>query len=353
MDTVIVGQGLAGSILAWTLIQAGQNILVFDDPSACKASAVAGGLFNPLTGPRLVLPETIAEVLHSAMALYRQLESSFKGRLFTSKPLWRIFRSARDRQRWESCQQQPAYQDYLGPGFDPQGLDGFYCPWGGGIQKQTGFLDMPQLLDWVHRFLAEQNVLIEKPLNADSVHPASNHVMVDGVKAGHIIFCDGAGAVHNPWFAWLPFQAAKGEILDLRTLADDLPDAIVVAGHWLLPLGDGMFRLGATYQWDGMDAVVTEAARKRLLQALHSFYHGAEHCRVVNHRAGIRPCTRDTQPFIGMHPRWHRLGLFNGFGSKGGLWVPYAAQCFAEFLLRGQPLPEAWHLARYQSLLQS
>jgi hypothetical protein len=35
------------------------------------------------------------------------------------------------------------------------------------------------------------------------------------ISAKKIIFCEGYQAIHNPWFNYLPFQLAKGEILTL------------------------------------------------------------------------------------------------------------------------------------------
>ena len=49
-DFLIIGQGLAGSALAYQLLQAGQKVLVIDNQYANSASRVAAGLLNPITG---------------------------------------------------------------------------------------------------------------------------------------------------------------------------------------------------------------------------------------------------------------------------------------------------------------
>jgi len=53
IDFLIVGQGLAGSLLAWELIQRGCSVLVVDKGEE-NASQVAAGLINPVTGIRFV-----------------------------------------------------------------------------------------------------------------------------------------------------------------------------------------------------------------------------------------------------------------------------------------------------------
>ena len=52
VDYIIVGQGLAGSAVAVQLLRAGKKIVVFDRPESNKASHVAAGLFNPITGKK-------------------------------------------------------------------------------------------------------------------------------------------------------------------------------------------------------------------------------------------------------------------------------------------------------------
>ncbi len=50
-DFLIVGQGLAGSLLAWELMQRGAKVLIVDNGMP-NASQVAAGLINPITGMR-------------------------------------------------------------------------------------------------------------------------------------------------------------------------------------------------------------------------------------------------------------------------------------------------------------
>ena len=52
-DYLIVGQGLAGSLLAMTLVKMGKSVLVVDRYQTSSASRVAAGLLNPVTGRKL------------------------------------------------------------------------------------------------------------------------------------------------------------------------------------------------------------------------------------------------------------------------------------------------------------
>lgn len=54
-DYIIVGQGLAGSLIALNLLRRGKSVRVIDDGHKHAASKVAAGLINPITGRRHVL----------------------------------------------------------------------------------------------------------------------------------------------------------------------------------------------------------------------------------------------------------------------------------------------------------
>ena len=53
-DYLIIGHGLAGAILSRELLDKGKKVLVFNEPTLNSASLVAGGLYNPITGRKMV-----------------------------------------------------------------------------------------------------------------------------------------------------------------------------------------------------------------------------------------------------------------------------------------------------------
>ena len=83
-DYLIIGQGLAGSLLAWELLQRGCKIMVIDNGLE-SASQVAAGLINPVTGMRLVKSAEVEHLLPSAMRCYEQLSQLFKQNFYIEK----------------------------------------------------------------------------------------------------------------------------------------------------------------------------------------------------------------------------------------------------------------------------
>lgn len=350
IDTLIIGQGLAGSLLAWELAHRGQRILVIDDEHASAASTAAAGLINPVTGQRIVKTIGVDECLPMAHKRYRALEDILGRTLLVNEPLWRLLRSQKEQQVWQTRKQDVQYDAYLGDWLDSEQLQPpFIAPLGGFVQQRTGYLDTNALLEGMREYLLETGRYRSQHIDYAELIPEDDGVRFDGINCERVIFCEGYKAIHNPWFNWLPFNPAKGEILALE-IEQPLPRVMINAGRWLMPRADGSYRLGATYEHDELNETPTDKARSTLLAALPALLVEPGEYRLLDHHAGVRPATQDRQPFIGLHPRLPQLGIFNGFGSKGSLLIPWHAAVFVDTLLGDTPLPIESDLRRHLEL---
>ena len=79
-DCVIVGQGLAGTTLAWHLVEAGRSVLLLDAEAPVTASKISPGLITPITGQRLSLAWTDANDVAAAAVHGKQA-------IFLTKPI--------------------------------------------------------------------------------------------------------------------------------------------------------------------------------------------------------------------------------------------------------------------------
>lgn len=348
-DFLIIGQGLAGSLLGWRLLEHGARVLVVDDGYRSSSSTVAAGLINPVTGKRLVKTVGVDECLPLARETYRQLEQLLETELLVEKPMLRLFHSRQERERWGRRREDPAYQPYLGEVIEAAQLPPpIVASHGAGHQLQTAYLRTEPLLLGLRDWLEERESYLQAPFAYGDLELNAEGVVWRGVRARRLIFCEGYKGADNPWFRWLPFQPAKGEFLTLKT-EQPLPDCIINSGRWLMPRRDGFYRAGASYEHAPLDEVVTDEARSMLLQALASFLSPVPPFEVVEQQAGVRPTTSDRQPFIGSHPHHPQLLMFNGFGSKGSLLIPWHVERMLAHLLTGEPLPAAMALSRYRA----
>ena len=350
-DYLILGQGLAGSLLAWHLLHAGRRVLVIDDGHRSSSSKVAAGLVNPLAGMRFNCAPRTAQWLESAHAFYRSLGALYDRSYFHAIDMQRLFRSPEQARFYRRQLERPASQPYLGKPLGARDFDpGVSAPHGGFAQKQTGYLDMPQILADLNNWLGEHKAYHEQALEHAQIRPGDDGVKIGDLRARRLVFCEGYRMRDNPWFRDLPLQPDKGEFLELRS-ARPLCQHIVNGAHMLIPLAEGGYRFGATHEHHQIDDTTTGAARGKLLEGLQGLLEDTTGIEIVDQSAGVRPATSDRQPLVGAHPGWPRLWIFNGFGARGALSIPWHAEQFAAHLLEGAPIPPEADIRRYRDLL--
>ncbi|MDD5322868.1 MAG: FAD-dependent oxidoreductase, partial [Methylococcales bacterium] len=121
----------------------------------------------------------------------------------------------------------------------------------------------------------------------------------------------------------------------------ELPDKILNYGNWLIPVNSHHIRIGATFDRENLNTQPTNQGKNDLLNALKPISANVARAKLIAHQANIRPCTLDKQPFIGHHPQYPQLAIFNGFGAKGSLQMPWYSRHFSDALLDNAPLPSS------------
>ncbi len=345
IDFLIIGQGLAGSLLAWELIQRGCKIVIVDNGQE-NASQVAAGLINPVTGMRFVKSADVDTLLPAAKHCYYQLADFFQQAFYIEKPMLRIFRSDGELNNADKRLTNPDYQAYLSD-IQPLGkiIDNLETPFGFLEQKQTGYLLTRPLLNSLKAFFIANDSYRQADFDYQDIRLEPSLRWQD-ITPKQIIFCEGYQATQNPWFCDLPFQPVKGEILTLEHQTE-LPDKILNYGNWLIPLNDHRIRIGASFDRENLNTLATEQGKRDLLNALSQISPDLIRLTLLDHQANVRPCTLDKQPFIGWHLKHERLAIFNGFGAKGSLQIPWHSQRFADALLNGSPLPHSCNIQRH------
>jgi len=339
VDFLIIGQGLAGSLLAFELNQRGVKVFIIDNGLE-NASQVAAGLINPVTGMRFVKAMHVDFLLPTAKNYYHQLEKRFQKKFYVEKPMLRFLNSSKDYQTAVKRLKDPDYADYLGT---IRQITPFKVPLL--EQQQTAYLLTTQLLASLKQFFVDHQCYRQHNVAYQAIK-LTDLVEYQTIKAKKIIFCEGYLACHNPWFSELPFQLVKGEILTLR---NNLPlvNYLCNYGQWMMPLSQYDFRTGATFDRQTLNTQKTSEGRDYLLHSLHAALPETTKATLITQQANVRPCTLDKQPFIGLHSHYRQLAIFNGFGAKGSLHIPYYCQQFSDYLLNNKPLSDTVDIKRY------
>jgi len=336
VEYLIVGQGLAGTSLAWELLWRGREVLVLDAGETVTSSRIAAGLVTPITGQRLALGWRVDDMLAAARPFYARLTGELGPRFFHDRVVRRLFRSAAEAALWEKRRHELARQPHVARGFVPA-IGEF-----GGCEFHGAHLDCPGYLAASRAAFIERGCFLQAFLDPREAATW---------PARRVIFCQGFEASRNPFFSWIPWRAAKGEILTVQTSGLD-PGTVLSAGQWVVPLEDArpnvgatqIARTGSTYDWDTLDTRPTARART-LLEAGFASLHAAPF-EVIGHQAAVRPIIRESRAVIGLHPARENLGFFNGLGSKGSLHAPFFASQLAAHLVEGAALEESADLRR-------
>lgn len=334
-DAIIVGQGIAGTTLAWRLREAGQRVLLVDASEAVTCSKIAAGLITPITGMRLVLTANCDALLAEARAFYAGVERETGLAFFHERTAVRLFQNEAERAAWGPRSLRPEYQSYaVTPG--PEPLVGPELAEAG----EGGFAMRAAQLDVAGYLAASRAVLPWVAMTVDwerDVVLGADEVRVGGHRGLRVVSCEGYAASRNPYFARVPFKAAKGDILTVR-FEGPVPPRCFHRGIWIAPTAEpGVFRVGASYDWARLDQVPDEGARAEIERKLRAFWRVPY--TVLAHEAAVRPIIAESKPVMGVHPTHERLGYFNGLGSKGSLHAPWFTQLFARHLVEGAALP--------------
>ncbi len=344
VDYIIVGQGLAGSTLAFKLMRQNQQVVVIDEEKEFTSSKIAAGLCNPVVFKRLTKSWMIDEVLDVSKNFYRNQEELLKDQFYFDLPIYKLFTSEKEQAFWKQKSNEPELFDWLNPKteypFDQEKLE---HPFGASHVLNSGFLDTNKWLSAFKEYLIEKQSFLTSTFNYDDIQLTDDGVIWKEYQAKKIIFCEGYQTINNPYFDWLPFKLTKGETLTVNFKNLNFKSAIN-KGVFILP-HNGNYKLGATYNWDDFDEKITEEGKENLLERAGRFIK--DEIIIIEHKAGVRPTVKDRRPLIGEHMDHEQLLVFNGLGTKGVMLAPYFAEKVVNLLLHQQPLPEEVNINRF------
>ncbi len=327
-QVLIVGQGLAGSLLVWELWQHGIDFRVMDPGEQHTSSKAAAGLFHPLVARKIRAAEGADEMLPAMKAAYTALENELEVKLLHEIPSAKLI-SIEEAPHWEMAM-EGALKPYVQAIIPSGEIKGLKNGLAGVIAGHSGFLEVSGLIYGMARWLGEKNLLIPEKLDYESIRLEPGKVVIEGfAEAQTIVFCEGPAGMSNPWFEQAGLTINKGEVIEI--LAPKLDERFIIRGEvFLLPLGMGRFRVGATYSRNPVDNEPSPAGLAEITEKLEKII--TVPYELVDHWAGIRPVARDRQPIMGLHPRHKQLAIFNGLGSKGVMQAPFRAMQMRKLL---------------------
>lgn len=334
-DYIIVGNGIAGAVLSLTLINHGKSVLVIDNPNLSKSSKVAAGLYNPIVFKRLVKSWMADEIFPFAEIFYQKAEEEFQTRFLFKKEIIKLFAEENEKAFWSKKLDSDAGK-YLSKNINSENhFQNINNTNGSASVLNAGYLDIKTFIQKNTERLKDSNSYIEETFEYDKISFSENEVSYKNTSASKIIFCEGYKATENPIFNWLDFKLTKGEVITVNIPELKMED-VINKGVFILPLGNHIYKVGATYEWNELDEKITEKGKVELTEKLSKIVKSR--FEIISHEAGIRPTVKDRRPLIGIHPKQNQLAIFNGMGTKGVVIAPYFAEQLFEHLEKNKSL---------------
>ena len=339
-ETIIVGAGIAGLSIAWELFQQNKSFVIYNHQSNLpSASLVAAGTWNPLNFKRLVPTWEINLFLDSMEKFYDQTETFFNVKCFYPIAVKKILSNAEEVKFWNEMKSKPESGGFIDENF------GKFNNETTATIKRTGKVDMHVLFAAFKNWLLQEYCWIEEAFDYDALeaHDGVWHFKYV-LEVQHVIFADGVHVKNNPFFNFIDLKPANGDVLTVK-IPDLKIDYILKKNIFISPIGNDLYHVGATYNWDNLVWEKSDEARVFLESKLKQII--PYDFEVVGQVAGVRPASRDRRPIIGEHPTHKNLWCYNGLGAKGLLLAPQISKWLLGKIFNNQNFPEDIDIKRY------
>jgi glycine oxidase len=343
IDYLIIGSGLAGISFSEIALQNGKSIFVMDNNSQ-NSSKIAAGLYNPVILKRFTEVERAKECLLVMNESLIQLEKKLDIKLDFKTPILRKFFSIEEQNNWFAASDKVNLAPYLSTNLISKKYKSIDSPFGYGEVLQTGYVDTSLLVENYKNYLKKNQLFQEESFDYNFLVEEKNGILYKNMQAKHIVFAEGFGMHANPYFKHLPLDGTKGELLIIKAPLLDL-DVILNTSVFILPLGNDLFKIGATYNWKDKTAIPTEAGKNELVDRIKEIIN----CdfEIINHLAGVRPTVKDRKPLVGTSEIHQSIHILNGFGTRGVMLGPEMAKALFENIEYQKPLDKTIDIKRY------
>ncbi len=135
-------------------------------------------------------------------------------------PIWKLFGSAEERERWKLVRHQPNLEPYIEPGLRTEAPEQVDITQEALSLKHAGFVDTNVFLDAVRNWLLSQQCLIPEKLDPSLVQVTDTGVQYGEHTADRIVFCEGFAALQNRLVqlaAFPPYQRRRAGCTHPRT----------------------------------------------------------------------------------------------------------------------------------------
>lgn len=345
-DVLIVGFGIAGLSVAKQLENQSKSFDILSDDSQ-QSSKVAGGVLNPVALKRYNLAWNAEEFMPEAIGFYNQFNQNSDQIFFEAVPVYKLFSSVEDQNNWTVASDKLKLDPFLNPKIkriESTVKQDFKAA----EVLQSHLLHLKDLQKDQKTYYTQNHQFFSESIEYSRIEFSRNYLSYNNRKYKTIVFCEGFGVINNPFFNWLPVYGNKGEYLIFKSEQLNANKAILKSRNFIIPMGNDLYKYGATYSRQNLNDSPTRDARLDLEGKLSEMIDAD--FEVIDQIAGVRPTVKDRKPILGKHPEHDNLFVLNGFGSRGVMAAPQLSRNLIEHIFEGKPIDEEVAIDRFLKL---
>ena len=325
-NTIIVGQGIAGSLVAFMLHRKNIPFVVIDPAHENTASLIAAGMFTPISGKRKTVHPLVLQQIPFAINIYQSLEKLLGLHLLHLNNIHQAFATVDERTELITRAANKDFAKLIVSNVAP--LHGIKEENGAVEINNSGWVNCLLFIKSFRKWLQDQELFIEEAFDHKSLVPGNVSMQYNNWEFEKIIFCEGFSGKNNPFFSVEQLVPCKGEVLTIFC-SQLVTDKIVKRNKcYLIPSGEHLFKAGATYGWHDASVTPTVEGKKQIEDQLNELIENE--FSIIDHKTAIRPTTANREVIAKQHPQYKNIFMLNGLGTKGILQGPWWADYLVE-----------------------
>lgn len=343
VEYIIVGLGIAGLSFCEQLEKHQKSFVVYDVQHH-SATKVSGGVFNPVVLKRFTMAWNAKQHVAESLPFYKNLSDKLHIPIFSKEPIYRILANVEEQNDWAVASDKLELASYLFPELEANTNPSVHAPFGFGKVRNAGRIFPSEVLHTYRQYLQNKEALSTETFNYDALSEVNNRIHYKNISAKKIVFAEGVLVKNNPFFPKNYLSPNKGEFLIVK--APKLKISFLLKGPvYVIPLGDDLYKVGATYSRGDLEPTITEAAKTEIVSKLKKMI--ACPFEVVSQEVGIRPTTKDRRPLLGMLPESENKVFFNGLGTHGIMGAPLLSKMLYNHVEEQMKLPKEVSITRW------
>lgn len=352
-DMIVVGGGVVGMLTAWTLGQAGAEVVLLErGETGREASWAGGGIVSPLYPWRY--SAAVANLAHWSQDFYPLLgdrllaDTGLDPEVHVTGLYWLDLDDQAEALAWAKANGRPLSE------VDIDAVHEAVPVLGRGFARavhMSGVANVrnPRLAKSLREALVRlPNVSVREQIEVSGF--LKDGSAVRGVRtvqgdftADSVVLAAGAwsGELLAKLGLVLPVEPVKGQMILYRCAPDFLSSMVLAKGRYAIPRRDGHILVGSTLEHAGFDKTPSDEALSSLRASAEELIPALAGMVPVNHWAGLRPGSPQGIPFIGEVPGHQGLWLNTGHYRNGLVLAPASCQLLADLMQKRPPIIEA------------